>query len=101
MISPVKIWRRQKEIRENLGKRGVILTWTNIVVAGVEFKTYAPYPVALVKLDDGTKMFGQIVDATPAEIKIGQKVAVTLRKARKTDSEGVIAYGLKLKLVRK
>ncbi len=99
MISPVKIWRRQKEIRQLLGKKGTILTWTNIVVAAEEFKSYAPFGVALVKLEDGSRIFGPVVDAKPEQIKIGRRVMVTLRKVRKSDAEGVIAYGLKLKFI--
>ena len=56
MISPVKIWRRQKEIRNKLGEKGRILAWTIIYVAGSDFKKYAPYPVAMVKLANGEKI---------------------------------------------
>lgn len=99
MISPVKVWRRQKEIRNQLGKKGVIVTWTNITVAGEQFKQYAPYCVALVKLEDGTSVFGQVVDRELNDIAIGKKVEVTLRKVRKTSEDGVIAYGLKVRLI--
>src|SRR3990167_5910200 len=97
MISPVKIWRRQKEIKQNLGKKGKILTWTIIYVAGSEFKTYAPYPVAVVKLESGKRITTQLVDYRKEDLKIGQRVIVILRKVREGTNEDVLVYGLKVK----
>lgn len=97
MISPVSIWRKQKNIRAVLGKTGKVLSWTKIIVAGVEFKIFAPYFVALVELEDGKKIFGQLVDIPHEKITIGEKVRVILRKVREPASEGVIAYGVKFK----
>lgn len=99
MISPVKIWRRQKEIRKLLGKTGVIITWTRIFASGVEFKKFAPYPVILVKLNDGAKAVGQLVDYDESKIRVGAKVIAVLRKTRDGSREDVIAYGVKFKLL--
>ncbi len=99
MISPVKIWRRQKEIRNRLGEKGIIISWTIVYVAGRDFKKYAPYPVAVIKMDSGDKITCQLVDFDQKELKIGQTVIVTLRKVREGSSEDVIAYGLKAKPV--
>ncbi len=97
MISPVKIWRRQKEIKKYLGKKGKIVTWTMIYVTGNEFKKFAPYPVAIVELIGGGKLTASIVDYEKNDMKIGQKVVVVLRKVREGDREDVLVYGLKLK----
>ncbi len=97
MISPVKIWRRQKEIRKVLGKKGKILTWTKIFTPGSDFKKYAPYPVVLVKLENKEKIYGQLVDCEEKNLKIGQEVISVLRKVRASSEEGVIAYGIKFK----
>lgn len=96
MMSPVKVWRKQKDIREVLGKIGTVLTWTKIVVAGTDFKMYAPYFVVLVELEDGRKIFGQLVDSDDMP-PMGKKVQVTLRTVRQPTNEGVIAYGVKFK----
>jgi len=95
MISPVKIWRRQKEIRHLLGKNGRIITWTKILTPPPDFKKYAPYPVVLVKFDDGDKAFGQLVDYKEEDLKPGKKVKAVLRKIRQGTKDGVIAYGIK------
>lgn len=97
MISPVKVWRRQKEIRKILGKKGKILTWTKIQVASADFKKQAPYPVILVELSDNQRVFGQLVDYEDKDLKIGNTVVAVLRRLRKTDDEGVIPYGIKFK----
>lgn len=95
MISPVKVWRRQKYTKELLGKSGQILSFTTIVVTGPQFKKYAPYPVVLVKLENGTKTYGQLVDYDKGHLKIGQRVYSVLRKVRQPTTDGVIAYGIK------
>ena len=99
MISPVSIWRKQKNIRAVLGKKGTVLSWTKVIVAGAEFKAFAPYFVTLVELEDGKKIFGQLVDSPDEKIIIGKKVIVTLRKVREPSNEGIIAYGVKFKPV--
>ena len=97
MISPVKIWRRQKEIRSLLGKKGKILTWTIIYMAGAEFKKFAPYPVAIIKLENGEKLTAPIVDYKKEDLRIGKKVRVVLRKVRESGAEDVLVYGIKIK----
>ncbi len=97
MISPVKIWRRQKEIRDNLGMVGKVITWTDIHVAGKDFKKFAPYPVVLVEFGNHEKTYGQLVDYDKSQLKIGEKVVAILRKVRQGTDEGVIAYGIKFK----
>ncbi|OGK10716.1 hypothetical protein A2767_04530 [Candidatus Roizmanbacteria bacterium RIFCSPHIGHO2_01_FULL_35_10] len=97
MISPVKIWRRQKEIRKLLGQKGMILTWTIIYTPGSEFKKYAPFPVAMVKLESGEKLTAPLVDYEKKDLKTGKKVKVILRKVREGDREDVLVYGIKLK----
>ncbi|OGK55753.1 hypothetical protein A3J15_03720 [Candidatus Roizmanbacteria bacterium RIFCSPLOWO2_02_FULL_38_10] len=97
MLSPVKIWRRQSHIRDNLGKTGKILTWTKIYIAAKPFKKNAPYFVAMVELVGGRRLYGQLVDFTDQEPKIGMKVMTILRKVRQPSDEGVISYGIKFK----
>lgn len=97
MISPVKIWRRQKEIKKILGKTGKIIAWTKIFISANEFKKYAPYPVVLVKIEDGSRSYGQLVDYQANDLKTGGLVIAVLRKVREATPEGVIAYGIKFK----
>ncbi|PJE63035.1 hypothetical protein COU88_01710 [Candidatus Roizmanbacteria bacterium CG10_big_fil_rev_8_21_14_0_10_39_6] len=97
MISPIKIWRRQKDIRKILGRKGRIIVWTKIYTPGSDFKKYAPYPVVLVELENKEKIYGQLVDYKDADLKTGCEVISILRKVRSSTDEGVIAYGIKFK----
>ncbi|MFA6080813.1 MAG: OB-fold domain-containing protein [Patescibacteria group bacterium] len=97
MISPVKIWRRQKEIRKLIGKKGRVVAWTKIFTPGSDFKKYAPYPVVLVELENKEKIYGQLVDHEKEDLKTGSQVISILRKVRASSSDGVIAYGVKFK----
>ncbi len=97
MISPVKIWRRQKEIRKILRKKGKILAWTKIFTPGSDFKKYAPYSVVLVELNNNEKVYGQLVDCDDKNLEIGKEVISVLRKVRTASVDGVIAYGVKFK----
>lgn len=97
MVSPVKVWRHQKNIAKYLGKKGKIVSFTLIRVAPAEFKEQAPYPSIIVKMDSGQKMVGQLVDWQKKHLRTGQKVKIVYRKIREPDSEGIIPYGIKFK----
>ena len=99
MISPVKIWRNQKKIRELLGREGTIVTWTKIFVPPEGFESQAPYVVAIVELGNNIHCTAQLVDFDEKHLKIGQKVRTILRKTRNPGDEGVIPYGIKFKPV--
>lgn len=101
MISPVKVWRRQKKIRQILGKKGKIVSWTKIYVAGIDFKKSAPYYVALVELEDKKKIVAQITDAENGVDYFNKKVEVVLRRIREVKDEDVIPYGIKVRIIDK
>lgn len=95
-----KIWREQKKYKKYLGKTGKILSWSIIRVAPAEFENFTPYPVAIVKLDSGEKLTGQIVDWEKNDLKTGQKVEVVIRRLKEPAKEEVIEYGIKFKPVK-
>lgn len=98
MISPVKIWRRQKKIRKLLGKKGRIISWTKIYVAGLDFKRLAPYYLALVELEDKKRIIAQIADAQEETNYFNKEVEVVLRRIREVKEDDVIPYGIKVKI---
>lgn len=98
-ISPIKIWRNSENIRSLVGKKGKILGFTMIRVAPGDFSAYGSYPVAIVLLDNKSKMIVQIVDANESDLVIGKKVVLVLRRSRLEDTEDVIAYNIKGKLL--
>jgi len=97
MNSPVKLWRNQKYTQILLGKHGVIVTWTIIRVPPEGFGDQAPYPVAVVELENKIRITAQMVDWEQKQCAVGQRVQVVLRRIVEPTAEGVIPYGIKVK----
>jgi uncharacterized OB-fold protein len=72
---------------------GTLYTFSEIHIAPKGFAT--PYAVGYVDLPEGVRLFGQI-EATAAELRLGQQVAVTLGPVR-ADASGrtVVSYKFK------
>jgi uncharacterized protein len=91
--------RRRGKIEDiKLSGKGKIYTYSVINTPTEEFKTLAPYVVAIIELEEGTKITSQIVDCDPEKIEIGDEVEVVFRKIRTEGDDGVISYGYKFKL---
>lgn len=91
--------------RKSLGKMsdlklkgiGTVLSYTIIHAAPQKFEEQAPYPIAIIKLDEGPRVTAQIVDCDIKDVKIGMKVQSTFRKIQQDGNIGVIYYGYKFK----
>jgi uncharacterized OB-fold protein len=99
MISPVKIWRNQKKLSVLIGKKGKLVSWTLIRIPPAGFENQAPYPVALIKIDEGKTIIAQVVDYEEKDLKYGQKFITVIRRIMQTESSDVIPYGVKVKPV--
>lgn len=97
MSTPVKIHRNQKQKTSLIGKKGKIVIWTMIRIAAKLFNQQAPYPVVIVKLENGEKVIGQLVDWTPEDLVPGRSVEAVLRRTGIEDKESVISYSIKFK----
>jgi len=60
--------------------RGQLLTYTVIHVAPKQFETLAPYPVGIVKLEDGPQLLGIIRGIAVDGLKIGMNLTVEYEK---------------------
>lgn len=96
-ITPVKQWRRQKNTASLIGQIGEILEWTVIHTAPSQFVEMAPYPVVIIKLKNGKKIIGQLVDYEKKDLFKGREVEVVLRRVYSSDKEGIVLYTTKLK----
>lgn len=97
--SPVKLWRRQKDVASLIGKKGEIVQWTIIRVPAKSFVDQAPYPVVIVKMQHGGNMIGQLVDWQQKDLIIGKEVISVLRRLRTEGKEDVIYYHIKFRLL--
>ncbi len=96
MISPVKMWRDQKELVGLPGKIGKIISWTIIRVPPGDILVAAPYPVVLVSFENEQKSrMCQLVDWKEADLQMGQMVRFVVRRFTDNNKEGVISYVIK------
>ena len=77
--------------------KGEIISFTIIRVAPEGFEAYTPYAVALIKLDEGTTIEGQVVGEVN-KVDIGKRVKPVFRKFHEDGSDGLIHYGIKFQL---
>ena len=87
--------RRKGEIKEfQFSGNGEILSYTVIRAAPKGFESQTPYTVALIQLEEGTNISGQIV-LNGEKVDIGKKVRPVFRKMYEEGKDGIIHYGIK------
>ena len=93
---------RRKGIIENiqLKGKGKIHSFSIVETPTDEFKTIAPYAVAIVELEEGARLTSQLVDCDLDTLEIGDPVEMVFRKVREDGEDGVISYGFKFKPVK-
>lgn len=93
--------------RESMGKmekvqltgKGKVISYSIIHDGLPEFHMQVPYTIAIIELEEGAKITGQIVDCNGDSVDIGSKVESVFRKLGEEGKSGVIHYGYKFKLV--
>lgn len=75
---------------------GTIYSYTTVMSAPAGFDVQAPYTLALVEMDDGTKLTAQLTDLD-GEPEIGMRVEMVTRKLRTDGDAGIIIYGYKFR----
>jgi len=78
-----------------LSGKGKLTTYTVIRVAPSGFGDLTPYAVAIVKLDEGIQVMGQVCDCDPETLKIGDPVATQFRRMNEEGKTGMLIYGFK------
>jgi uncharacterized OB-fold protein len=73
---------------------GEIVTYTLIRTAAKGFESQVPYTLAIIKLDEGSRMTAQIV-GDPEKMYIGMRVRSVFRKLGEGGDRGMIYYGTK------
>ena len=78
-----------------LPDEGKIVTYTIIRTPPAPYKDLSPYAVAIIELNDSTRITAQIADCDFKEIEIGKKVRAEFRKLQEEGKSGIIQYGYK------
>lgn len=82
-----------------LDGKGEIVSYSVIRVPPKGFEDESPYVLAIVELDEGPKITGQITDTKPDEVEIGDKVKAIFRHVGEEGERGIIYYGYKFKKI--
>jgi len=61
--------------------KGKLLTYTVIHVAPKQFEKLTPYPVGIVKLDEGPQLLGMLRNVEQGQLKIGMPLTVEFEKS--------------------
>ncbi len=77
-----------------LSGKGTVVTFTIVRTASEAFENMTPYVLAIVELEEGPRMTGQVV-CSPEEIRIGMRVRPVFRRIGTDGPSGVISYGTK------
>ena len=81
-----------------LAGKGKVISYSTIHDGLPEFHMQLPYTIAIIELDEGVRITGQIVDCKEECIKIGTKVESVFRKLGEEGKSGVIHYGYKFRI---
>ena len=80
--------------------RGEIYSYTTVYDPPAGYEEYAPYTVALVKLEEGPLVTAQLTDLGDQKVEIGTPVEMVTRRLRQDgDERGMIVYGYKFRPV--
>jgi len=74
---------------------GKIFSLTEVHEGLEELSMQKPYVVAMVEMEEGVKVTGQVIDCEACDLRIGTPVRATLRKLSDEGPSGVIHYGYK------
>lgn len=80
-----------------MGKRGKLITWSEVRSAPESFAGQAPYRVGLVDCGSLGKKMAQLVGVRAEGLKAGQKFIGVWRRLRVDGDEGLIEYGVKFR----
>ena len=92
--------RRKGKLEEvRFSGKGKVYSYTEVTSPPEGFEDQVPYVLAIIELDEGARLTGQIVDATNSDVKIGSRVEQVFRVIQRDDPEGLVHYGFKFRLV--
>lgn len=76
-------------------KTGTILTYTILYEPIAGFEDQMPLILGIIRLENGVKIPGQIVDTPEEDLHMGAKVKVVFRRMKVNRMDGQIFYGYK------
>lgn len=77
--------------------RGEVYSHTTVYQAPAGHADNAPYPVAIVRLEEGPLVTAQLTDLDDRSVEIGMPVEMVTRKLRADGERGMLVYGYKFR----
>ncbi len=77
---------------------GKVLSYTIVHDGMPNYSNQVPYVLAMITLEEGDMVLGQIVDCDPSEVDVGKDVELVFRKLSAEGTSGTIQYGYKFRL---
>lgn len=77
--------------------RGEVYSYSTVYHPPRGFEEFAPYTVALVKLEEGPMLTAQLTDVDADDVHIGMPVEMVTRRVQSCGDEGAIIYGYKFR----
>jgi uncharacterized OB-fold protein len=91
---------QEAKTRYTFSGRGEVYSYTTVYDPPAGYEEYAPYTVALVKLEEGPLVTAQLTDLGDQKVEIGTPVEMVTRRLRQDgDERGMIVYGYKFRPV--
>lgn len=78
---------------------GKIESFTVVHEGISQYKAQVPYILAVIALDEGDNVLGQIVDCEICDVEVGKKVEMLFRKLTEDGKSGTIQYGFKFRMI--
>jgi hypothetical protein len=77
--------------------RGEVYSFTTVYQAPAGFEQEAPYPMAMIRLEEGPLVTAQLTDLGDRAVQIGMPVEMVTRKLRSDGERGMLVYGYKFR----
>lgn len=85
----------QKEVA--FSGRGEVYSYSTVYHPPRGFEEFAPYTVALIRLEEGPMVTAQLTDVDSGQVEIGMPVEMVTRRMQSSGEEGAIVYGYKFR----
>jgi uncharacterized OB-fold protein len=91
---------REAKTQYTFSGRGEVYSYTTVYDPPAGYEEYAPYTVALIKLQEGPLITAQMTDLGDTPVEIGMPVEMVTRRLREDgDERGILVYGYKFRPV--
>ena len=77
--------------------KGKVYSYSTVHNPPRGFEDFAPYTVALVRLEEGPMITAQLTDVDHVNVSVGMPVEMVTRKIQAGGEEGPIVYGYKFR----